>query len=326
MGRAVRLTPTARLNMERTSVGNKGDARAAAAAALGLEIVDAQALSGGNVAELVERLRLSDGRSVVFKAATRWKGAGMTAEFTIHTETQLYEQVPALTQWRPALLVTIRTDDWAGFVVEDLDQPGRRVPPWPPADAESIVIGLALAHNETLDGTHPSGVIAHPEHDYWSQAASEGILSDDWRGWVRAVAAPASAAIAAGVAVPSPRCVTHGDVYDKNIFLVGGRLRLIDWANVGWTSPSRDAVSWALNAETWSGIDAPSAYAFYEQHAGQQPDEQRRSALAVTAGYMAKRLGQEAAGTNKYQYLLGRLRPAARWLAQELGAPDPPGT
>jgi hypothetical protein len=120
--------------------------------------------------------------------------------------------------------------------------------------------------------------------------------------------------------------VTHGDVYDKNIFLVGGHLRLIDWANVGWTSPSRDVVSWALNAETWSGINAPSAYAIYEQHAGPQPDEQRRSALAVTTGYMAKRLGQEAAGTNKYQYLLGRLGPAARWLAQELGATDPPGT
>jgi len=73
MGRAVRHTPTPRMNMDRTSLVNKRDARAAAAAALGLEIVDAQPLAGGNVAELVERLRLSDGRSVVFKAATRWK-------------------------------------------------------------------------------------------------------------------------------------------------------------------------------------------------------------------------------------------------------------
>ena len=74
MGRAVRHTPTPRMNMDRTSLVNKRDARATAAAALGLEIVDAQPLAGGNVAELVERLRLSDGRSVVFKAATRWKG------------------------------------------------------------------------------------------------------------------------------------------------------------------------------------------------------------------------------------------------------------
>lgn len=58
MGRAVRHTPTPRMNMDRTSLVNKRDARAAAAAALGLEIVDAQPLAGGNVAELVERLRL----------------------------------------------------------------------------------------------------------------------------------------------------------------------------------------------------------------------------------------------------------------------------
>jgi hypothetical protein len=59
-----------------------------------------------------------------------------------------------------------------------------------------------------------------------------------------------------------------GDVYDANIFLIGGQLRLADWANAGWTSPSRDAVSWALSAETWSGINAQSAFAVYEQHAG----------------------------------------------------------
>jgi hypothetical protein len=46
--------------------------------------------------------------------------------------------------------------------------------------------------------------------------------------------------------------------------------------------------------------------------------EQRRSAPASKTRFMVLRLGQERAGTDKHQYLLGRLGPAARWLAQEL--------
>ncbi|HEV2033836.1 MAG TPA: phosphotransferase [Candidatus Dormibacteraeota bacterium] len=302
------------------------EARRAAAAALGSEVLEAHQLTGGNVSEVVERLRLTDGRSVVFKAATRWRGSGEMLDAAIRTEIGLYAKVPALTAWRPSLLSSVETDEWVGLVVENLDQPGRRLPPWSPADAESIAIGLAAAHGETLDGTHPPGLIAHREDDYWNRAATEGDLSVEWRTWVRAIAAPASSAIATAAVLASPRCVTHGDVYDDNIFLVGGQLRLIDWAQVGWTSPSRDAVSWALNAETRSGINAPSAFAMYEQHAGTQPVEECRSALAVTTGFMVLRLGQEPAGTEMHHYLIRRLRPAATWLAQELDVMQPPGT
>ena len=83
-------------------------------------------------------------------------------------------------------------------------------------------------------------------------------------------------------------------------------------------------MSWALSAETWSGIGAPTAFNTYEQYAGEQPILDRRAALAVTAGFIVLRLGQVTPGTDQHEYLLRRLDPAARWLAQELDLAPPP--
>jgi hypothetical protein len=275
---------------------------------------------------LVERLRLSDGRTVVLKAATRWRGVGDMVDAALRTEIELHARVPGLAPWRPTLLATVGAEDWLGLAIEDLDQPGRREPPWSPSDAESIAVGLAAMHEGTLGSTHPAGVIAWPTADYWRRAADEGSLSTEWRRWVRAAAPAASSAISVAAGLAKPRCVTHGDVYDNNIFLVGGQLRLIDWTHVGWTSPARDAVSWALSGETWSGISAPKSFQTYEQHAGVQPVEEKRSAIAGTTGYMILRLGQVGSGTQDHQYLARRLQPAARWLAQELDLEPRPET
>lgn len=300
------------------------EARAGVESALDAQIAGIQPLTGGHSTFVVERLRLVDGRTVVLKAAERWRGSGEMLDAAIGTEIDLYSRVPQLMKWRPALLATVMTEGWRGFVMEDVDQPGRSLPPWSSADADAISVGLAAVHRETLDRAEIPGVIPYPPHNFWTRAADEGVLSTAWRTWAREMAVAASAVIASSAASVTPRCVTHGDVYDNNIVLLSGRLQLIDWAQVAWTSPARDAVSWALSAETWSGIGAATVLQTYERYAGEQPVPDRRAALAVATGFIVLRLGQVAPGSDQHRYLLRRLDPAATWLAQELDVAPPP--
>lgn len=298
-----------------------------AADALSATVLEVEPLTGGNTGQLVSRVRCADSSVVIVKAAERYRGSEATYEFDLLREIELYDQVPAITAWRPERIADRTTDRWRILVMADLEQPGRRLPPWSDADLNDSARGLAMLHSQTLGGAQPAGILATREREYWMRLSTGEAppLGNVWASWMQDAAPVARAAAETGQVADYRQCVTHGDLHPDNIFLAEGLLRLVDWAQSRWTSPERDAIRWALTVENTGGATAPDAYSVYErERTDATSPEARAAALSAVCGFILLRLGQEAPGSTMRRRLLNQLGPASRWMASVLGVAAPP--
>lgn len=308
--------------------------RAAAGVHLAAPVVAWEPLLGGYTPQAVLRLFLADGRQAVLKAASALSDPTGAVDWVavLGREIRAYHSLPMLRHWQPVVSGTFDVGGWTVLLLEDLGGL-QRVPPWTAQSIETAAAELARLHAATLGRVAPAGTV--PDVDiptFFGQFTARGRQLGDlppawdceagWK-WLAEACRVGTHRMEAALA-QVPRCVAHGDVRSDNLFLDGGDLRLIDWAESTWTSPARDSVYWALGVEIRGGGDARAVHARYLAHAPDVPPVAVHGAVARFTGYLLDRL--QAGQTPGYlrPLRLALLAPALRWFSEATGLPLPP--
>lgn len=302
--------------------------------ALGSQIIAATRLQGGYTPQLLHRLLLADGRTVVLKAAPPGPpGAAPDWPAVLVGEIQAYRALCSLAPWQPRRFGDFTMDGWVALLLEDLSD-AQRVPPWSPTFVELAATELGRMHDVTASQPSHAGIATTPTPpEFFTRIAARGHCLGElpayfetpaWWDWLAAACRIGDEALQAGW-LAGPQVAIHGDVRSDNLFLRPGALVLIDWSEAQWVSPAREGIYWALGVEAEGGPPAPTLYTRYLAGAPPIPEAATRAYLARFTGYLIDGLQAARSPANVQIYRRTMLASTLRWFASAMRLPSPLG-